>query len=110
MRAIAWLDKIKTHYTDKLLTIGSFANNCPPPQTAAFLVALCLCALQVSDEDNIKQDISIDVYGRKEKEDSEVRHAVKGAGQRVIGGWVGWSGCWLGLRGKEEWKASVQPE
>lgn len=28
---------------------------------------------EVKDEDNIKQDMSIDVYGRKEAEEKEVR-------------------------------------
>lgn len=31
---------------------------------------------EVSDEDNVKQDMSIDVYGRKDKDEDEVRRCV----------------------------------
>ena len=42
----------------------------------------------VSDDDNVKQDISIDVYGRKEKQEKDAAEQVRGgAGGR--GAWAG---------------------
>ncbi len=37
------------------------------------LVMMLCKQVEVNDSDNIKQDLSIDVYGRKEAQDKEVR-------------------------------------